>query len=153
MNRWMIFLFLILGCSRSQPEIALKDLSGNTYRFSDFKGKVVLVDFWAVWCPPCRMSIPELIRIYERYHDQGLVVIGVSLDRDLNEVRRFIKQYDIPYLILLGNEAVVKKFEIRSIPNLYLFDKNGEVVAHRIGYSAEGMAEIDRKIREIIERE
>lgn len=147
---WLIFLVFFVFCGPKKQSPGLKDLDGNVHRLSDFKGKVVVVDFWATWCAPCRVAIPEIIDLYEKYHDKGLVVIGISVDRDINALRNFVKDQEMPYLILLADQTIVKKYSIRAIPTLYIIDKNGSVVDHNVGYSPQRMAEFEQKIKELI---
>lgn len=130
----------------------MKDLEGNEHKLSDFKGSVLLVDFWATWCPPCRMAIPDIIDLYDKYHEQGLVVIGISVDRDIEQLRKFVEDAEIPYIILLANDQTVKKYNVQSIPNLYLFDRQGAILDHHVGYSAEKMAELDSKLENLFKK-
>ena len=152
MRRFIILIiFPLLFCERTEEDIELTDLSGNEYRVSDFKGKIVLLDFWATWCPPCHMSIPEIISLHEKYSDRGLIVVGISLDRDYNTLKRYCEKKDIPYLILIGNQKITKRYDIKAIPTFFLLDRKGKVVYHQVGYLPEKFAEIDRKIGELIE--
>lgn len=118
------------------PDFTLKDQNGNTVNLSDFKGKVVILDFWATWCGPCRMEIPGFVELYDQYKEQGLEIIGVSLDRDgWTPVRPFIKEYNIDYTIVLGNGQVVQAYGgINSIPTTFLINRDGEVVDRMVGY-------------------
>jgi len=124
----------------------LQDLNGKTVRLSDFKGKPVLLDFWATWCPPCREAIPEIEKIQKAYADKGLVVIGVSLDQggwDL--VRTFVKEQGMTYIILKGNDDVSTDFQVRTIPMLVIIDKNGRIVRRHLGVGADDELEKDIK--------
>ena len=93
------------------PDFALKDLSGNTFSLSSTRGKVVILDFWATWCPPCRKEIPHFVDLYKDYRAKGLEVIGVSLDRGATEaVKRLAEKYGINFPILMGNQQVVPDY-------------------------------------------
>lgn len=141
-----VFL-LFFGCetkadpSRSAPGFSLQDTSGDSVSLKEHKGNPVLLDFWATWCPPCRRSIPELVELQAKYRDQGLVVMGISLDdpgrisdRDLET---FKKQFEINYSILRANEQVVRDYfkgrEI-SIPTMFLIDCRGWITDVLVGY-------------------
>lgn len=122
------------------PDFALKDLSGRNISLSDHKGKVVLLEFWATWCPPCKASVPALIELNRKYGQKGLVVIGVSIDTDsdaLEKVKQFAAAHNINYPVLLADEVVQKAYDITSIPTTILIGKDGKVVDVYKGYSEE----------------
>ena len=102
---------------------------------ADLKGKVLILNFFATWCGPCRQEIPDLIRIYERFQDKGLEIIGVSLDQEGEAVLRpFIKRYGITYPVVLGTREVVVDFGgVQGIPTTYLIDHNGAISNYFVG--------------------
>jgi len=115
------------------PDFTLQSLAGERYTLSGLRGKVVLVNFWATWCPPCRREIPDLSRIYTEYKDQGLMILGISLD-DLSkeEIQRFARNYKIPYPILHGARSELGKVAkayggVNSIPTTFLVDRDGYI--------------------------
>jgi thiol-disulfide isomerase/thioredoxin len=122
--------------ARKAPGFALADVTGNSVDFSQFEGKVVLVDFWATWCPPCRRSIPDLAELHQKYSGKGFAVVGISLDQTGSEkVAVFSKQMQIPYTIVMGNPKVADDWKIGpSIPVAFLVDRNGEIVDRFVGY-------------------
>ncbi len=144
----MIFLIIstvtVFGCSKSGDDpssgnqaynFSLKSVDGKTVNLSDFKGKIVIVDFWATWCPPCRKGIPDLIDIQKQYKDK-VAVIGISLDSDqtVGNIGPFIKSYGINYPIVYGNQEVVTKYgNINSIPTTFIIDQKGNIVTSYIG--------------------
>ncbi len=136
---------LLLGCtSRSDRSSAvaadfkLQDLNGKTVRLSDFKGKPVLIDFWATWCPPCRASIPEIVKLDKTYSSKGLVVISVSLDEgDWDAVKAYAKEVGITYPVLKANEDVTSDFLVRSIPMVVIINKEGKVVKRYLGLTGD----------------
>jgi peroxiredoxin len=117
------------------PEFSLVDINGNKVKLSDYKGKIVLLDFWATWCPPCRKGIPDLISIQNEYK-QDVVVIGITLDQKqtLKDVVPFVKEYGINYPILYGNMEIAKAYgNINSIPTSFIVDRNGNITNRHVG--------------------
>ena len=117
------------------PDFALKSFDGKTVKLSDYKGKVVIIDFLATWCPPCRKGIPDLISIQNDYKND-VVIIGISLDgeKTLKDVPGFIKTYGINYPIVYGDEKVVAAYGgIEGIPTAFIVDKKGNVVDKHVG--------------------
>jgi len=118
------------------PDFTLSDIRGNMVSLSEHKGKVVLVEFWATWCAPCRESIPSVNNIFEKYRGRGLMVLGISIDRGADarsEVDAFVKAQHIAYPVLLGAGQVEQIYGVRSIPMGYLIDKDGVVVNRHVG--------------------
>ena len=112
---------------------AAVDLDGEPISLADYRGKVVLLDFWAVWCGPCLGEIPRIKAVYEKYHDEGFEVIGVSLDEDAAVLREFIEEQEIPWRQILDGDgfggAFAKRYGIRSIPAPFLMDREGKVIS------------------------
>ena len=112
---------------------AAVDLDGKPISLADYRGKVVLLDFWAVWCGPCLGEIPRIKAVYEKYHDEGFEVIGVSLDEDAAVLREFIEEQEIPWRQILDGDgfggAFAKRYGIRSIPAPFLIDREGKVIS------------------------
>lgn len=116
------------------PEFSLQDINGKTVKLSDHKNKIVILDFWATWCPPCRKGIPDLIKLQKKYKDQ-LVIIGISLDTDTKkDVVPFAKNYGINYPVVYGNQEVVNNYGgIEAIPTSFVIDKKGNIVQNFVG--------------------
>jgi cytochrome c biogenesis protein CcmG/thiol:disulfide interchange protein DsbE len=117
------------------PDFALKTFDGKMVKLSDYKGKVVIIDFWATWCPPCRKGIPDLISIQNEYK-KDVVIIGISLDSEktIKDVPGFVKSYQINYPIVYGNEKVVTDYGgIQGIPTSFIVDKKGNIVDKHVG--------------------
>ena len=112
---------------------AAVDLDGKPISLADYRGKVVLLDFWAVWCGPCLGEIPRIKAVYEKYHDKGFEVIGVSLDEDAAALREFIKEKDMPWRQILDGQRwaghLVQQYGVRSIPAPFLIDREGKVIS------------------------
>ena len=103
---------------------------GSQFRWEPLKGKVVLVDFWATWCKPCVGEMPSLLAHYEKYHDKGFEIVGVSLDQDREALEQFLQQNDIPWKQILdpANPAL-EKYGIRSFPTVILIGRDGRVTS------------------------
>ena len=129
------------------PEFSLKDSSGTEKKLSDFRGSVVIIDFWATWCPPCREEIPHFVDLYNQYKDQGLEIIGVSMDQSPERViPGFIERNNINYTILFGEDSVYDLYGgINAIPTTFVVDKDGNLVRKYIGYREKGVFEQDIK--------
>lgn len=117
------------------PEWTLNDVDGNPVSFAQFKGKVVVVDFWATWCPPCRVEIPGYIELQEQYAKDDLVIIGVSLDRKGPEVvKSFMEKHGMNYVVVMGNEETVEAFGgFRGIPTTFIIDREGNIRDKKTG--------------------
>jgi thiol-disulfide isomerase/thioredoxin len=125
-------VFLLPHCSKEEkqsslglaPDFSLKTIDGREITLSQLKGKVVLLDFWATWCGPCRESIPHLVQLYKKYRENGFELVGMNLDKgDVEIVRRFIMSMDIPYPVVSAPEEVVRSYRVTGIPATFLIDK------------------------------
>jgi len=115
-------------------ELSGKTLDGNTASLADFKGKVVLVDFWATWCGPCKAEIPELVKLQNDLGPKGFVVLGVSMDEDTAEVAPFTKKMKVNYpIILAGGERAPKGWVVPGLPTAYLIGRDGKVLLRKFG--------------------
>jgi thiol-disulfide isomerase/thioredoxin len=117
------------------PAWQLKDVNGTVVSFDQFKGKVVVLDFWATWCAPCRSEIPGYVALQEKYAGAGLVMVGVSLDREGPEVvKKFMTDQKINYPIVLGDEKIVDAFGgVEAIPTTFIIDRHGTVRYRKVG--------------------
>ena len=120
--------------SSPAPDFTLTDLSGNKVSLSSQKGKVVFLDFWATWCPPCRASIPEVERLYEKYNGKNVAFFGVNVENDPAAVKDFVQRKGIQYTVLLGDEKVSRAYGIQGIPTFYIIDQQGNIAGHDIGF-------------------
>jgi peroxiredoxin len=112
------------------PGFELKDASGKTQTLADYRGKVVLLDFWATWCTGCKQEIPWFVEFQRSYESRGLAVVGVSLDDGgWNVLKPFLAEHQIPYQMLLGDDVVAKRYGIEGMPDTFLIDKEGRVAA------------------------
>jgi thiol-disulfide isomerase/thioredoxin len=113
---------------KAAPDFMLKDLSQKKVKLTDFKGKVVVLNFFATWCPPCRAEIPELNKLYRLHKEKGLVVLGVSLDMDLppQGVTTFVKDMKINYPVLMGTADLAEKYQVNGVPTTILINREGK---------------------------
>ncbi len=116
------------------PDFTRNDLSGQPLRLDQFRGRVVLLNFWATWCAPCIEEIPVFSRWQRQYGDAGLQVIGVSMDDDEAAVRRFLAKHEVPYPILMGDAKLGKAFGgVYGLPQSFLIDARGRIVFRNVG--------------------
>jgi len=117
------------------PEFTLRDASGREVSSAEFRGKVLLVDFWATWCEPCKVEMPAFEEFQNRYRDRGLVVIGIALDADAAGVAQFGKKLGVHYLLLMSTPEVERQFGgILGIPTTFLVDRNRVIRKKVIGF-------------------
>ncbi len=123
---------------QTAPDFALKDVDGKTVHLTDYRGKVVLLDFWATWCGPCKMEIPWFMEFERKYKDRGFAVLGVSMDDDgWQAVKPFIQEIGMNYRVMLGNERTGDQYGgIEALPTAFLIDREGRVAAEHIGVSS-----------------
>lgn len=118
------------------PDFDLLDLEGNHVHLSDFRGKVVVLDFWATWCPPCRMAMPHLQELSDEYADQGIVVVAVSVDQGgVKVVKPFIEQHGYTFTVVLADGKVHRAYGgVSSIPTTFFITPDGHIAGKFVGY-------------------
>jgi thiol-disulfide isomerase/thioredoxin len=129
------------------PAWSLVDLAGKPVESAQFKGKVVIVDFWATWCGPCRFGIPELNRLYTAYKDKGVEIIGVSLDQQGPAVvKPFVAQYKMTYPVLMGTQKIINDFGgVTGIPTAFVITQDGKIYKKYVGLYPGSVYEQDIK--------
>jgi len=117
------------------PEFVLKDLSGKTVKLSDYKGKAVVLNFWATWCPPCKTEIPWFEDLAQKYRGQGLEVIGIAMDdSSVKDIASFAQDMKVNYPILLGKEETSDAYGgVEMLPTTFYIDRNGKITDHVLG--------------------
>lgn len=116
------------------PDLALPDLEGKSVQLSRLRGRVVVVNFWATWCDPCRDEVPDFVKLHQEYRGRGVEVIGISMDKGKDErVRAFVKEFGIEYPIVIGDGQVARQWLVRGIPMTFLIDPTGTVARVILG--------------------
>lgn len=122
------------GTRRSAPDFSVTDLSGRKLTLADYRGKVVMFNFWATWCGPCREEIPDFVELQNRYRNQGLTILGISMDDDPAPVREFYERYRMNYPVAMGNDALADRFGgILGLPTTFLIGRDGRIFAKQSG--------------------
>ncbi|UCD71171.1 MAG: TlpA family protein disulfide reductase [Syntrophobacterales bacterium] len=157
-----IFIQSPVGCKKEPPkekrllapDFTLLAVDGKTVTLSRLRGKVVLLDFWATWCKPCRLAIPHLNDLYKAYQKSGLEIIGVSLDKGSPErIRRFAVNIGVQYTLIMADDEVIRKYGISPIPTTYLIDRDGYISNKWIGFSQNLMNNITTEIERLLSQE
>ena len=127
------------------PDFRVMTLDGRPLQLSALKGKVVIVDFWATWCPPCVAEVPNLNELYSQYKDKGFEIIAISLDEGGEDpLRSFVTTHAVTYPVVLGDYRTVHLFGLEGrvvLPTTYLIDKKGRIARRYIGYQDKGVFE------------
>jgi len=141
------FALIFLSCTKAgktedpgnnysfAPNFTLRDLKGNEISLSDYRDKIVILNFWTTWCKPCRIEIPGFVEIYEEYKDKGMEILGISLDRaGSKQILKFVEENKMSYPVLLGTKEIAMDYEIQVIPITFIIDKKGKTRHKHIGY-------------------
>ncbi len=129
----LTLLLLTAGAAFAQSFV-FKDMQGHEQRLQDYRGKWVLVNFWATWCPPCLEEIPDLVSLYEAHKNTDLMVIGVAVDSTEKSVKGFVSKKHVSYPIVLGDYDLAEQIgKVDALPTSYLFDPTGKLVSYQQG--------------------
>ncbi len=115
------------------PLVEIETITGQKLNISNLKGKIILINFWATWCPPCREEMPYFEEIYRKYKDKGFTIIAVSVDANENFVKDFVKEYDISFPVSVDKDGLSDMYGVSSLPMSFLYDKSGKLVKKKIG--------------------
>ncbi len=137
---------------RTAPDFALKDADGKTVRLSDYRGKVVLLDFFATWCGPCKVEIPWFMQFERKHKDKGFSVIGVSMDDEgWDVVKPFLAQLGVNYRVVIGSDATAQAFGgVDALPTTFLIDREGRIAATHVGLVSRG--DFEDGIEELLQK-
>lgn len=116
------------------PDFTLEGEGGKTYRLADFRGQVVLVNFWATWCPPCRREMPSMQRMWQKVKGKGVQVLAINVGEDADTIFEFLGSYPVSFPLLMDRDgSVVKQFPVTGLPTTYIVDPRGKVVYRAVG--------------------
>lgn len=133
------------------PEIGLTDLRGNRVTMASLKGKVVLIDFWASWCKPCKEEMPVLERLHKKYGAKGLVVVGVSVDKDLAKAKEFISRTGVSFAVVHDAEhSVASRYAPAKMPSSFVVDKTGVIRFVHEGFEAGDAAALTSEVESLL---
>jgi len=132
---------------KTAPDFNLKKFGGGMAKLSDYRGKVVILDFWATWCPPCRKEIPDFVELQKEFGDKGLIMLGISLDQNPKQaLPSFLRKYNVNYPILLTDGKVDRAFGgITGIPTTFVIDQKGEIYKQYVGFRPKHVFKTDIK--------
>ncbi|MBI3683594.1 MAG: TlpA family protein disulfide reductase [Acidobacteria bacterium] len=167
--RWLSVIglgLLLAGCGSSRsvkaavkpekdrkraPEFSLRDDSGRTAKLADYKGKVVLLNFWATWCGPCKIEIPWFVDFEQKFKDRGFAVLGVSMDEDgWDSVKPYLENRKVNYRVVIGNDEVADLYGgVSSLPTSFLIDRQGKIAGVHVGLVSKSVYQ--NEIEELLE--
>jgi peroxiredoxin len=135
------------------PDFEIPDIDGELKRLSDYRGKVVVLNFWATWCPPCRDEMPAMQHAWEQVRDQNVVFLAVNIGETADEIFTFTGDYDVDFPLLMDQDSsVIKQWPIRGLPTTYVIDPEGRLAYRAIGGRAWDAPEILDKLRALAEK-
>ena len=138
---------------KKAAEFSLPAVNGETVALQSLRGKVVLLNFWATWCGPCRQELPELARVQEKFRQRGLAVVAVTVDNEVENVRAFLKKYAIKLQTVWDKKKkVADAYLVEKMPSSYLIDRNGVVRFIHRGYTPEEFKRIEAEIDELLDK-
>jgi len=136
---------------KKAPDFTLKDIDGRDVSLSSLRGRVVLINFWATWCPPCRSEMPSLNSLYKEYRGKGLVVLAISTDRRMSDVKDYVSKNTFEFQILLDPDMrVSRSYKVFSIPTTFLIERNGVIIKRFLGEEDWGSPRIRNEIKKAL---
>ena len=147
-----------LGVARTTILVLIASISlstttaaGTSFDLQEYRGKVLVLDFWASWCVPCRRSFPWMNEMHEKYEDQGLVIVGVNMDAEAADAEAFLREYPANFRIIEdANGELAKKFDVIAMPSSYIIDRNGDIVERHLGFKVKRQDEYESLIQNVL---
>ena len=158
-SRWVTGLCIVLlaakasavGLREEAPDFTLKSLEGSNLRLEEYRGQVVLINFWASWCGPCRQEMPVLDRLHHRYEDTGFAVLGVNVEGDSDSAREIVDKTNVTFPILLdAGQKVSELYSLEAMPSIVVVDRDGVVRYIHRGYKPGDEAKYVEVVKELI---
>lgn len=160
----IVLCFVLLNCQskgpagtadigQKAPDFTLDDLKGAKTGLKDFKNKVVILEFWATWCPPCKTSVPELNELSRTFIDKDFALLAISVDEGMNvkkKLTEFAEEYGVQYKILISDNLTSRLYGVTSIPVIYLLDREHRIVKKYTGYAPKMSEEIAEEIEKLL---
>jgi peroxiredoxin len=131
-------------------EFVLDAVDGGTVKMSDYKGKVVLLEFMATWCPPCKLAVPDLIDLNNLFKDKDFVLLSISVEESRSRLKSFIDKYEIPYVMLIDDKNVNAQYGVMTLPTTFLIDRQGNIAIKHIGYMPDFATSFAAEIEELL---
>jgi cytochrome c biogenesis protein CcmG, thiol:disulfide interchange protein DsbE len=139
---------LLIACNLAVGSSRAAD---STLNLDDYRGQVVLLDFWASWCVPCRRSFPWMNQMQQKYGEQGLVIIGVNMDASAEDADAFLREYPAQFTIISDRDGnLARRFEVEAMPSSYIIGRDGAVVATHMGFQVKKSGEYEEQIRQVL---
>jgi len=130
------------------PDFSLTDIDGRQHRLGDYRGRVVIVNFWATWCPPCREEMPSMQRAWERIRDEGIVMLGINLGEDEDAIFEFTAGYPVDFPLLMDRDSsVIRAWGVRGLPTTFVIDPRGRIRYRAVGGRAWDDAALLARVR------
>jgi len=142
-----------LAAGQAAPEIGLSDFKGKAIKVAELQGKVVLVDFWASWCKPCKEELPVLEELHKKFADQGLVIVGVNIDKEASIATEFLSKNKLNLSFSIVNDkehGVAKRYAPPTMPSSYLIDRSGKIRFVHEGFRASDGAKLEAEIKAML---
>jgi thiol-disulfide isomerase/thioredoxin len=155
MKKSLFLKVTLMAWALAVSSIASSDLpSGERLDLSDYRGKVIVVDFWASWCVPCRRSFPWLNAMNDKYAHDGLVIVGVNLDQDPASAAEFLQEYPARFQISYdASGTLAREFNVQAMPSSFVIDRDGEIVAHHLGFKVRRQDDYEAAIVAALQQE
>jgi thiol-disulfide isomerase/thioredoxin len=137
---------------KKAPIFSLPDINGTHFNLSHCKGKIVFLDFWTKWCPSYRKTIPAIKELHKIVNSNDVVLVGINIDEKQSTIKQFIKDNDIKYNVLLGDDKVCEKYKINAFPSFFIIDTNSEIIKYYRGYYEKNIRirRIEKEWKEVI---